>query len=187
MSAKIISLDQARKEQPVVPLAERSFQSLFQEARELRSIGPKPSPDELALVDWKSLRVWFQREMADEVFRRQWFNRDIIMSLCFVADLLLSFAKNEIEQVGIVEQVDKYTATHNPAVMLEAANAAFLMFVFWPEMRVRRSVRYRELAVSCGPSLYATYAGLTRWDMGYSLAAAFEPLGHIARECFAQA
>jgi hypothetical protein len=160
------------------------FDTLFRKARELRDIGQELVAGEIAIMTWGGMRDWLQKEIADEVFRRHLFQRCTLLSIGFVSDLLVSYARDDRDRIGIAEHLGKYSTDENPDDVLDAANIAFLMFALWPEQRTRRSVRYRALALDYGPSLYATYAGLARKDFGYCMAEAFEPLGDIARERF---
>jgi hypothetical protein len=189
MTARIITLAEFRASTPPqpVPQDEQDFQRLFTSARDLRSLAPSLSPEEVAVMDWPALRNWFQQELAKEVFLRKLFRRSVLVSICFVSDLLLAFTRGEHPDIGIEEHLDRYMSSGDSADVLRAANSAFLFFVFWPEMRSRRSLSYRKFAVQHGPPLYANYAGITKRNAGYDMADAFEPLGDIARERFAGA
>lgn len=187
MTARIITLAEYRAETPARPLPkeEQDFHQLFTAASDLRRLVPSLSPDELAVMDWTALRNWFQQELSKEVFSRKLFQRSVLVSICFVADLLLSYTRGEHGDVGIEEHLDRYVSSGDSAEVLKAANSAFLFFVFWPEMRSYRALHYRQYAVQHGPPLYANYAGITKRRSGYDMAEAFEPLGDIARERFA--
>lgn len=180
----IVSLDEFRRRKVVDPSLDQTFDVLFENARELRNIGPSVIPGEIASMTWGGMQDWFRREIADEVFRRRLFRRCVILSIGFASDLLVSFARDCRDRIGIAEHLGEYAGEGKPSTILNAANTAFLMFVFWPEKRTRRSVRYRQLALDFGPSLYAMHAGRTRRDFGYCMAEAFKPLGEIARERF---
>lgn len=186
MSARIITLAEFRasaSRKPVLP-EEQDFHRLFTSASDLRNLVPALSPEELAVMDWPALRDWFQQELSKEVFSRKLFQRSILVSICFVADLLVAFTRGEHQEIGIEEHLDRYTSSGDSAEVLKAANSAFLYFVFWPEMRSHRALPYRRYAVQHGPPLYANYAGITKRKAGYDMAEAFEPLGDIARERF---
>ncbi|MBP9751471.1 MAG: hypothetical protein KBD19_01245 [Candidatus Moranbacteria bacterium] len=182
--ARILSLDEFRKRKTSGPSIHQEFDVLFRNARELRGVGQDLAPEEIAIMTWSGMQSWFRREIADEVFRRHMFGRCVLLSISFVSDLLTSFANDCGDRTGIVEHLDEYAGEGNPEDILDAANTAFLMFAFWPEKQTRRSVRYRQLALAFGPSLYAMHAGRARRDFGYCMAEAFEPLGNIARERF---
>lgn len=182
--ARILSLDAFRQRNRRNPVANQSFDALFESARELRNIGRELVPGEIAVMTWSGMQSWFRREIADEVFRRRMFGRCVLLSISFVSDLLASFANDCGDRTGIVEHLEEYSGEGNPEDILDAANTAFLMFALWPEKRTRRSVPYRNLALAFGPSLYAMHAGRARRDFGYCMAEAFEPLGDIARERF---
>lgn len=162
------------------------FQQLFREARELRGLVPTIADGEIAAMSWNDLQSWFHRSIADEVFQKKLFTHGVLASIWYVAELLVTFARGKTQSIEIAGHVSRYAASGEPAAVLHAADAAFLMFVFWPEARIHRSVRYRDLASTYGPSLYATYGAITRQPMGYRMAEAFEPLGDIARQRFAR-
>ena len=157
------------------------FQALFREARELHSLAHPLADGEIAAMGWDDLRSWFQQSIADEVFRKKLFGQGILGSIWYVADLLVAFARCQTPSIGIADHVSGYASSGQPAAVLHAADSAFLMFVFWPEMRLHRSVRYRQMALAYGPGLYATYSAITKRPVGYQMAEAFEPLGGIAR------
>lgn len=162
------------------------FQLLFREVRELHCLAPPIADGEITAMSWEDLRAWFQWSIADEVFRKKLFSHGILSSIWYVADLLVLFAQSKTRSIEIADHISRYAASGQPAAVLQAADAAFLMFVFWPEIREHRSVRYRQLASTYGPSLYATYGAITHRPMGYQMAEAFAPLGDIARCRFAQ-
>lgn len=185
MSEKIISLQDVKRERDEKRLHEnQDFHTLFAMARELRSKDSDDVSDESEITQQKNLKDWFQRELADEVFRQKLFSTNVLVSIWFVSDLLASFAHNEIHKIGIAEHVAEYASNGKPECILKAANSAFLLFVFWPETRVNRSVQYRKLACTHGPALYAQYASEMHKDFGYCMAEAFVPLGDIARQRF---
>lgn len=185
MAGKIISLDEFRsKKMKRMSLIDQEFSKLLRNARELRDMRLRHAAGEIATTTWEGLQNWFQKEIADEVFRKQLFDRSVLTSIWHVSELLTAFARNHLEHVTAGNYLEA-AKSNNPVEILQAANCAFLVFVFWPEARERRSVRYRRLAQSCGPALYMRYADCAHRAMGYSMAEAFEPLGEIARERFA--
>ena len=185
MSAKIISLQDVKREHNEKRLPEnQDFHTLFARAHELRSKDFDDVSDKNEIAQQKNLKDWFQRELADEVFHQKLFSTNVLVSIWFVSDLLASFAHNEIHEIGIVEHIAEYASNGKPECILKAANSAFLLFVFWPETRANRSVRYRKLARAHGPALYAQYASAMHKDFGYYMAEAFVPLGDIARQRF---
>jgi hypothetical protein len=113
MTARIITLAEYRAETPARPLPkeEQDFHQLFTAASDLRRLVPSLSPDELAVMDWTALRNWFQQELSKEVFSRKLFQRSVLVSICFVADLLLSYTRGEHGDVGIEEHLDRYEAS----------------------------------------------------------------------------
>lgn len=184
MSTRIVSLDEFRRRKAEARTSDIEFDALFRRAHELRNMGSEIVPGEVAVMNWSGVKNWFHKEMADEVFRKRLFDRCVLLSVVFASDLLAAFARDCRGRIGIAETLEGHTATRNPNDLLEAANAAFIMFSLWPDRRTRRSVRYRQLALDHGPSLYAAYAGRSRRDFGYCMAKAFEPLGVIARARF---
>jgi len=160
------------------------FQDLFNKARLLRFKDFKQERGDITILDWKGLKDFFQAEIAEEVFRQELFSRDILMSIWFVSDLLTSFVKGDISEVGIERHVCSYTEKGNPEYLLMAVNSAFLYFVFWPETRLRRSVHYQKLGSECGPSLYSQYGSVAKKPFGFQMAKAFVPIGEIARRQF---
>lgn len=183
MGAVILSLEDFRRNR-TNKQADQDFDVLFRNARQLQDFGPVPIPGELSAMTWGGLQSWFQKGIADDVFRRHLFERCVLSSIGYVSGLLVSFARGSGESVGIAEHMDEFARSDDPGDVLKAADAAFLMFVFWPERRVRRPVQYRQLALGYGPMLYAEYAGLPRKSFGNCMAEAFEPLGEIARARF---
>ncbi len=179
---KVLSLDEFRRKRVADPSVDQSFNALFAQAREFRNIGPEMIPQEIAVMTPGGMKDWFQREIADEVFRRRLFQHCVLLSIGFVSSVLASFASDCRDRSGVVEYLERFDGDEKPDTLLAAANTAFIMFVLWPEKRTRRSVQYRKFALDFGPSLYAMYAGHTRRDFGYHMARAFEPLGDIARE-----
>jgi hypothetical protein len=186
MIATLISLTE-RHERAAKQFGENlDFQSLFEKARLLRAgSGRKDSHDAIATYEWREVKNLFQKEIADVVFQKKLFNRSILTSIWYVADLLTAYAKGEIATVGMVEHLSDYSDQESPQKLLLAANSAFLFFVFWPEGRARRSIQYRKYSILYGPSLYAHYGNVTRKPIGSHMSEAFEPLGMIARERFA--
>ncbi len=188
MTAQIITLAefQASRPKKPIPRDEQDFQTLFNSARDLRNLSPTIPPNEVAVMDWAGLRDWFHQELSKEVFARKLFRRSILLSICFVSNLMVEFTRGEHQEIGIEEHLERYVSSGDSAEVLRAANSAFLFFVFWPEMRSNRSLSYRKFAIQHGPPLYANYAGMTRRNAGYDMADAFEPLGDIARLRFAK-
>lgn len=186
MDARIISLDEYRRRKMLDEAVDQDFSVLFEHAQELRHIGHTLVPGTIAILTQGGISSWFQRELADEVFRRRLFERSILLSICYTAEVLTSFVRECGESLHASEHMNRFTKHGDSQDVLRAANAAFVMFVLGPDVRVRRSVKYRRFALDYGPSLYAMYAGLTRHSFGYTMAEAFEPLGTIARERFGQ-
>jgi hypothetical protein len=184
MTAHIISLaDFRRHAADLRTVPEGSdFTTLFSQARELAFLQKHHSEKDISVMDWSELHIWFQSKLADQVFKKKLFSESVIVSICFVAELLVLFAKNECPPVTISGHLDNYITHGNPQYMLDAANSAFLIFVFWPETRTLRPLKYRKYAHEYGPSLYANYGMESRKLLGYRMAEAFEPLGTIARE-----
>lgn len=184
MSAILYSLAEARALQAEAAQtgSKNDFNTLFTQAQILRLAGEEFLPEHIAQMNWAHLRDWFQKQIADEVFRKKLFNRSVLISICYVSELLTGYAKSTTAEISITAHLSKYSANGNPAHILNAANAAFILFVFWPEMRLGRALKYRKFAREYGPALYAHYASEKRKDFGYYMAEAFEPLGDIARE-----
>ncbi|NCN11701.1 hypothetical protein GW937_00080 [Candidatus Kaiserbacteria bacterium] len=186
MSAKIISFAQAVKDHQQA-VCDGDFQQLFVQAQELRSRVIEETENGLTVVGVHTIQAWFQKEIADEVFRKKLFSRNILSSVWYVSDLLATFAVATNQgTLCITDHVDAYVEDSNPEHLLKGANSAFLLFVFHPEHRLRRPVPYRKFAAEIGPSLYTSYAQSTGRTFGISMADAFAPLGVIARERFAR-
>lgn len=158
------------------------FQDLFNQARKLRLADITQEQDGLVVLDWGQARDFMQKEIADEVFAQKLFTRYMLMSIWYVSDLLITYAKGDFPEVGIDTHMRSYTENGNPHCLLQAANSAFLYFVFWPETRRRRSVQYRSLGSECGPSLFAAYGGAANKPIGFQMAQAFIPIGEIVRK-----
>jgi hypothetical protein len=187
MIATVISLAEIRRQSTKHKEGSSDFQTLFEKARNLRLETNESLPNgTIAVSGWQEVRSWFQKEIADEVFKKQLFSRSILTSIWYVADLLTAYAKGNTATVGIVEHVRKYSDQGSTQELLLAANSAFLFFVFWPETRAHRILRYRSFAIAYGPSLFAHYGFATRSQFGAQMSEAFEPLGIIARERFSQ-
>lgn len=180
--AKVLSLDEFRRKKAADPSVDQPFNMLFEQAREFRDVGQQMIPEEIAVMTLGGMRDWFQREIADEVFRRRLLQGHILRSIGFVSDLLTSFASDCRGGTSIIDHLERVDGDEKSSDILDAANTAFIMFVLWPEKRTRRSIQYRQFALDFGPSLYVMYAGHTRRDFGYHMARAFQPLGDIARE-----
>lgn len=178
---KVLSFDEFRRKK-ADSLMSQSFDALFTGVREFRDIGREVIPEEIAVMTLGGMKDWFQREIADEVFRKHLFQHHILLSISFVAGLLASFASDCRDQSGLVDSLERFDGDDKPDTLLDAANTAFIMFVLWPEKRTRRSIQYRQFALDVGPGLYTMYAGHARRDFGYHMARAFQPLGDIARE-----
>lgn len=186
MSATIISLKEVLKEQERT-VCENDFDHLFTRARILRMHANEETEGGLLLVNMHRLKAWFQREIADEVFRKKLFSRSILSSVWFVSDLLTTFVTVPKDDLSCVtDHLNAYEEDSNPEHLLAGANTAFLLFVFYPEYRPRRPVHYRKFASEIGPSLYANYAHATGHHFGIHMADAFQPLGDIARARFAR-
>lgn len=161
-----------------------NFQDMFTRARELRFKCFAQGQGDILVLDWNGVKDFFQREIAKEVFQQKLFSRSVLMSIWFVSDLLTSFVKGDIPEVGIEKHMRSYSEKGDPNCLLRAANSAFLYFVFWPETRLRRSVQYQKLGSECGPSLYAQYGSVARKPCGFEMAIAFGPIGEIVRKQF---
>lgn len=183
MSATILSFDTASRGRKVAS-EHQEFHELFNKTHELTSLHRELKIGEIATMDWSNLEHWFQCEIAREVFHKHLFQRSILVSISFVAALLSLYARNHVSDISITEHVAQYSASGAPDDMLKAANCAFYMFVFSPEERLGRSVKYRKLANDVGPALYANYASMARKNFAFHMADAFLPLGTIARERF---
>jgi hypothetical protein len=180
--ATIISLQEVRREREESKLPEdQDFHTLFTKAQKLRFENPESPHDKIEVVPEEKLKDWFQHEIAAEVFEQKLFSRSVLVSIWFVSNLLTTFAKNEVGEIGITEHMSAYASDGNPEHILKAANSAFLLFVIYPEVRTGRSVHYRKLGLDNGPSLYTQYAREVRKDMGYYMAEAFKPLGEATR------
>jgi hypothetical protein len=186
VSAKIISFAQAVKERQEA-VGDGDFGRLFTQAYQLRMRVTEEAENGLAVIGLHNIQARFQREIADEVFRKKLFSRSILSSVRFVSDLLATFATVPNQgNLGVTEHVDAYMEDSNPKHLLAGANSAFLLFVFYPEYRMHRPVPYRKFAAQIGPSLYTNYAQSTGHNFGLSMADAFVPLGTIARDRFAK-
>ncbi len=186
MSAKIISFTQAVKERQEA-VVDGDFGRLFTQAHQLRTRVIEETENGLTVIGLHNIQAWFQKEIADEVFRKKLFSRSVLSSVWFVSDLLATFATVPNQgSLGVTEHVDAYMEDSNPEHLLAGANSAFLLFVFYPEYRLRRPVPYRQFAAQIGPSLYTNYAQSTGRNFGLSMAGAFKPLGIIARDRFAK-
>ena len=188
MTSRIISLDEYRRTtQTEKPSVNQDFQLLFSFARDLRALVPECPAEEIMVADWKGTERWLGQEIAKEVFAQKLFARSILISITYVATLLVEFIQGKHEAIGIEEHLDTYTASGDPQAVLRAANSAFLLFVFWPEQRANRLIQYRQYAEQLGPPLFANYAGISKRPYGYDMAEAFVPLGTISRDRFVRA
>ena len=182
---KVISLEEAR-ELRVKRLEkdDQDFQVLFTKARELRFENFKREEEDITVLDWNGVRDFFQSELSREVFRQKLFSRNILMSIWFVSDLLTSYMKGDLLEIGVANHLSSYADKGDSKHLLMAANSAFLFFVFWPETRHHRSLQYQKHGAEYGPSLYSQYGSVSRKAFGFHMANAFEPIGEIARERF---
>lgn len=186
MSAKIISFAQAVKERQEAA-GDGEFGRLFMQANNLRMRVTEETENGLTVVGLHNIQAWFQKEIADEVFRKKLFSRSVLSSVWFVSNLLATFATAQNRGVlSVIEHLNAYEQDSNPEHLLTGANSAFLLFVFYPEYRLHRPVPYRKFALEIGPSLYTNYAHSTGRNFGLSMAGAFQPLGAIARDRFAK-
>lgn len=179
MATNVVSLDRARiaKHQQ-----QGGFQELFVRAQKMRDIGEMLTESGMALVTEPGMETWFRKGIADEVFRRRFFSRDIISSIGIASEILVWYAHHREGMLGITLTLAQDDT--DPSRILDAARTSFVVFSLGPEQRFRRTVRYREVAAGIGPTLFRAYSGMTSRSFGYDMATAFVPIGEIVRHIF---
>ena len=179
MSANIFSFADSQKKKQS---NETDFGHMFRKASNLRTLTQQKSDGDVVIVNWGQLTDFFQKAIADEVFRLKLFNPSILISIPYTARLITSYAKGDMGDICVTECIENYAASCRPADLLCAANSAFILFSLWPETRANRSVKYRELGLYCGPSLFISYGEITRSEFGHQMAEAFSALGNIVHD-----
>jgi len=161
------------------------YTELFTNVRKLKGMPMQVRESGLLLATGDGKRAWFQRQIAEEVWREKLFDRSVLLSISYVAKVLSDLAERpELLDKTITELLEEARDSCEPFRLLQLGEAAFMMYCFWPEQRERRPVDYRKLSLEAGHHAYVEWAGRAKRPFGYHMNLAFEPIGDVARKLF---